>query len=684
MDFKLIEITNFRNYSHEELDLEDSRVWILRGRNSAGKSTLACDALTYALFGKIKAMDEPADLRVKKDDIIKRGKKQARVKIKFTHNGERYSLTRIRKKTKGGSSETVTLYQGENKILGDEKMTSANKWIEEKLWTYNDFINTTLILQDDMTKSLQMARGERKDYLERLFNIKNFEVMSERAREKSKALNRRIDVITEGIRVDNESLDSEEQLRQIQEQLTQALKVKEEQLKEVSNEIDRLESNKKKLEVLQNEYTIHLQKKDERETGIVKQDIAINKLKEETIATNVLIKSKGEIEETNKKLEEIEDKLKQFSTMKKELGELGKEKNKWEKVIQKSLQQILDQKSQVIEQINEIEVQLKRITKEQSELLSSQQNMKILEQNVTRLPKVELEFENSKQNKKRMEEYSKLYTQKKSELDHKLETLRKEIEANEKSVLELQSVEELLKQKQESSEDLIKSEKEKGVIIEEMNKLDNLINGAQSQIEVNNTKIAYETEKIEELSEEIISVSELKGNCPRCKQELSEQHTKTIIDQIENEKVECQERISNYKVRCDKLKNELTEMLQKRSKLVEREVKFVGIISDLRRAADGIGGTKKELASLKKVREKLENFNNEGGYDTQFPVLREELGDLTQKVKTHQVIPEIHSTLEEDYIQLQKDRTELVQKQKVVEKLPEVDDLIQSLSKKST
>ncbi|MHA2171044.1 MAG: hypothetical protein ACXAB7_14215 [Candidatus Kariarchaeaceae archaeon] len=682
MDFKHIEITNFRNYSHEELDLEDSRVWILRGRNSAGKSTLACDALTYALFGKIKAMDEPADLRAKKDDIIKRGKKQAQVKIKFTHNGERYSLTRIRKKTKGGSSETVTLYQGENKILGDEKMTSANKWIEEKLWTYNDFINTTLILQDDMTKSLQMARGERKDYLERLFNIKNFEVMSERAREKSKQLNNKIQTITGGIGVDEDKLENEEQLRQTKKQLTQSLKDKEKQLQEVSSELTIVEKFKKELQAIQNEYNVLLESKENMHTGIEKQERGINRLEVEASSIDELLKRKDEVEGEEKKIVEIEEKLKHFSILKDKLTELGEKKVKWEKAINNSLQQLIAQRTRVTEQITDNSAQLKRLIKEQSELQEMQQNVAELEIKVARLHQIKLDYESLKENKKKWEDYTKLHTEKKSKLENKLEARKKEIETNEQSILELKAIETLLNQKKGSKQDLKRTEKEKIGIIEEMNNLDSQINATQSKIEVKNTEISYETQKIEELRQEVRVVNELKGECPRCKQELSDQHTKTVTNQINKEIVDCEGRISIHHSEHDILKDEMSEMLQMRSTLVKREVELVDLINDLRRAADGIDGTQKELDSLKTIKEKLESFNNEGGYASLFPELRKDLGDLEQKINTYQVTPEIYNSLEEEYIQLQKDQIKLDQNEKTMKKLPEVDALIGSRSKK--
>ena len=47
MDFQSIKLVNFKNIADENLKLTDSPFWIIRGKNSAGKSTFVCDALTY-------------------------------------------------------------------------------------------------------------------------------------------------------------------------------------------------------------------------------------------------------------------------------------------------------------------------------------------------------------------------------------------------------------------------------------------------------------------------------------------------------------------------------------------------------------------------------------------------------------------------------------------------------------
>ena len=189
MNLKKIFLRNFKNYDKETLDLESSSFWILRGKNSSGKSTLACDALTYALFGKIKAMDDPQDTKISVDDIVKRGKAKATVRIEFTNKTDNFIIERTREIRKANSKEFVQIKKN-GKIIHpkDANKTKADQWIRNNLWSYKDFTNTTLIMQDEMTKALNLRTGQRKDYFERLFGIKDFQEVGVLSREKAKEI----------------------------------------------------------------------------------------------------------------------------------------------------------------------------------------------------------------------------------------------------------------------------------------------------------------------------------------------------------------------------------------------------------------------------------------------------------------------------------------------------------------
>ena len=125
MNFKKIFIRNFKNYKKESLDLESNSFWILRGKNSSGKRTLACDALTYALFGKIKAMDDPNDTKISIDDIVKRGETKALVRIEFSNKQDNFVIERERQIKKTASRESI--YIKRNGKIIHQKRCSQDK-----------------------------------------------------------------------------------------------------------------------------------------------------------------------------------------------------------------------------------------------------------------------------------------------------------------------------------------------------------------------------------------------------------------------------------------------------------------------------------------------------------------------------------------------------------------------------
>src|SRR3972149_34780 len=99
-----LSLKNFLSYSEDApiLDFRGFTIACLSGKNGHGKSALL-DALTWALWGKCRAKN--------KEEVIKRGAKEARVELEFELEGNRYRVIRTIIRTKGSATSTSLDFQ---------------------------------------------------------------------------------------------------------------------------------------------------------------------------------------------------------------------------------------------------------------------------------------------------------------------------------------------------------------------------------------------------------------------------------------------------------------------------------------------------------------------------------------------------------------------------------------------
>ncbi|MHA2251064.1 MAG: AAA family ATPase [Candidatus Kariarchaeaceae archaeon] len=676
MDFKLVKLKNFRNYSNETVDLEDDSVWILRGKNSSGKSTLACDALTFALFGKIKAMDEPADLRVLKDDIIKRGKTKAQVRIDFSHKGDSFSLTRIREKVKTTSKETVTLTRNNQKIMDEEKKSKADKWIEKNLWAYDDFTNTTLILQDDMTKALQMPKGDRKDYLERLFNIKNFEKMSDKSREKSKILENRVLEISGGVNVDLEKLHDPQDLREKKSEFKRNLVIVQTLCDQTIKERDEKKKHKEEINRLKQELDALEKKSKEYNFDIEELSGEVTAFESELKSSKIILSSKPKLEERLKEILELEEKLKNYELLKEEAKELQNLKHKWQKVIKKTKKDLEGELQQCQKRISENKQLVGTYNRQIIELQEKEQNIVKLEQQVDTLPDKKKEYEILRKND---EEYRKLVNQlasKEAELSIQIKTIEKKFSEKKRDLERINQVKDQLDLKKKSRNELDTRELEKKAIIEKIEVLEEQIAAEKTGIQVLNTKIEDRKHKITESQAEITHIKELQdAQCPRCKQNLTVQHVKEIEQDINIKIKKNTSIIDQHSQEISEYQDLLSQHISECKTLEVNQERISNNIKQLRINSDGIDATEKEFAKLQSIETELEEFYKQGGIDAILPELRKEITDLDHRKKQVTIDKTKLDALEKEYVELKTMAETLKQYRNAVEKLPELQSI---------
>jgi len=96
-----MELSNFRSYLSESIELTALKVALINGRNGFGKSTLI-DAITFPLFGRGSAD--------KMDDYVTLGKTDMSAALSFELGGNTYRVIRNRT-TNGRGKSSLELQQ---------------------------------------------------------------------------------------------------------------------------------------------------------------------------------------------------------------------------------------------------------------------------------------------------------------------------------------------------------------------------------------------------------------------------------------------------------------------------------------------------------------------------------------------------------------------------------------------
>ncbi|HEY7536332.1 MAG TPA: SMC family ATPase, partial [Thermodesulfobacteriota bacterium] len=176
-----LSLKNFLSYSEyaPTLDFRGFNIACLSGKNGHGKSALL-DALTWVLWGKCRAKN--------KEEIIKRGAREARVELEFELEGNRYRVLRTIMRKKGFSTSASLDFQVFDTDTGTFRVLSqgvkAQETIEKVLrMDYDSFICSAFILQGRADEFTKKTPAERKDVLARILGLERYEELSKRARE---------------------------------------------------------------------------------------------------------------------------------------------------------------------------------------------------------------------------------------------------------------------------------------------------------------------------------------------------------------------------------------------------------------------------------------------------------------------------------------------------------------------
>lgn len=175
IDFKKIEMHGFMSFDDEVFDYSAwNGMTLVTGKNNdipgskngSGKSTTFA-SLLYALFGQLQS-------KIKNENIVNRygSDKDLRVVLDFSVDSRDYKVIRGSKK---GKASYLELYDGEENIT-KSSIQETQEFLEEEVLhcDITIFLRTILLSSDQNYNFYMMKKADKKDFVEKLFDISVF------------------------------------------------------------------------------------------------------------------------------------------------------------------------------------------------------------------------------------------------------------------------------------------------------------------------------------------------------------------------------------------------------------------------------------------------------------------------------------------------------------------------------
>lgn len=199
-------------YSPNAIDLEDSSLWLIHGRNGAGKSSVF-DAIWFALYG-VARDGKTTNL----ERMIHQDCADALVQIEIEMNGVRYQVERtIKRKGRSKMTSIVHRQHEDEWVAIENSRNNASVWAKETLGVdHKAFCFSVLLRQGETDAFLNAGPTERRDTLMGLLDLKPFKHLSDIAhgeRSTAKSLREHAETrLSEAPVVEQETLTAQETL----------------------------------------------------------------------------------------------------------------------------------------------------------------------------------------------------------------------------------------------------------------------------------------------------------------------------------------------------------------------------------------------------------------------------------------------------------------------------------------
>jgi exonuclease SbcC len=218
-------LKNFLSYRDATLDFRGLHTACICGPNGAGKTSLL-EAIAWAIWGNCRTASE--------DDIIHIGETETRVDFIFATHGQTYRIIRNRRRGNSGTLEfqiatTPHLLKDEIKAgsfrtLTEKGLRATQQKITEHLkLDYETFINSAYLRQGRADEFMLKKSSERKEILAGLLKLDQYDILAEKAKEKSTDFKNQVKFIEQNLFTIKEQLLAKDPITSEQINLQQTI-----------------------------------------------------------------------------------------------------------------------------------------------------------------------------------------------------------------------------------------------------------------------------------------------------------------------------------------------------------------------------------------------------------------------------------------------------------------------------
>lgn len=180
-------LRNFLSYRQATLDFRGIHVACICGSNGAGKSSLL-EAIAWVVWGQSRVAVE--------DDIIHIGASEVQVDFLFEHNQQIYRVIRRRRRHQTSSLEFQIKTQTGFRALTQRGVRATQQLILEHLkLDYDTFINSAYLRQGRADEFMLKRPNERKQVLADLLKLNHYDLLAERAKERTRREKTQVDLL---------------------------------------------------------------------------------------------------------------------------------------------------------------------------------------------------------------------------------------------------------------------------------------------------------------------------------------------------------------------------------------------------------------------------------------------------------------------------------------------------------
>src|SRR3989304_1120809 len=648
-----LSLKNFLSYSEDApiLDFRGFTIACLSGKNGHGKSALL-DALTWALWGKCRAKN--------KEEVIKRGAKEARVELEFELEGNCYRVIRTIIRTKGSATSTSLDFQVFDTSTGSFRSLSqgglAQGTIEKTLkMDYDSFICSAFILQGRADEFTKRTPAERKDVLARILGLERYEELAKKARElaqKSKLEGEQIE--RDITNIESEISQKDNLIRKLNEtkaeedKITNEIKEKEKYYEVVIRESEALRAKTETYRRLTRDKEDTLRRFSRLKEDLDKLVGEIDKDKEIISKEKEVLQGYLEFEKAREEEKIFSEKLISYTNLIKELEKTNRIINDEKSNIEKEISSLSGRNGELENRATHIQKLLKREEEIQAgfkEFLDTE----FLEKEV----------------------------EKKRHFVEKLKSRERELEKN------IQELNKQLGEKEKSLKDAITASQDLELAKNELDRLKNIIEkedfGAEFRDKLNEItqeirKIAYDERQHKEIKDKLESLREFQTENKRL------EDAKSNREEIESQLVSIKAKTLSltktldeglfaveYKERALEIENQIRELRYDEQK--HKELK--SILKSLERFAKEKESLDRAKLSLSLREKELENL--EGRLTTERVRLEKtekELKELEEVISQSEALERNKKVIEDAISRLKRTKDEIIEKKgRIISKL---------------